>query len=184
MVDLNEKKILHILPALTDSVRVILLTDKWFYVSGADPIIRAWDYKLKKTKEYVGHQGWVYVLKVHEDLLFSGGDDKTVKVWDLESAILLDELVGHENGVTQLEVANGELFSGSYDHTIICWDIAEIRQQIEERKEMLAEEELSQAMEDKMKGIKRPVVAKKTKAPPSKKPPAKNMKESKKSKKK
>ena len=128
-----------------------MTSDKWLFVTGGEPIIRAWDKTLKKTKEYIGHQSWVYCIKIYEDLMFSGSDDKTIKVWDLESCILLEELTGHENGVTALEVADGELFSGSYDHTIICWDIEEIRQQIEARKDMLEEEELSKKMEEKMK---------------------------------
>lgn len=168
VLNLNEKKLVHILPALKDCVKTIFVTDKWIFVAGGEPIIHAWDHKLKKTKEYIGHQGWVYVLKVHENLLFSGGDDKTIRVWDIESTTLLDELIGHENGVTQLEIANGELFSGSYDHTIICWDIDEIKQQIEERKEMLEEEILSKEMDSKTKAFK-PAPAKKGKTGGSKK---------------
>ena len=150
VIDMKEKKVLQSFQALNDSVKTVVVSPKWIFAGGADPVIRAWDHPAKKTKEYIGHQGWVYALKIHENLLFSGGDDKTIKVWDLDSAELLDELAGHENGVTMLEIANGELFSGSYDHTIICWDIEEIKQQIEERKEMKEEEKLSKAMEVRM----------------------------------
>jgi F-box/WD-40 domain protein 7 len=65
-------------------------------------------------------------LEVFEGKLFSGGDDKTVKIWDIESTKMQEELSGHDNGVTCLAFANQELFSGSFDHYIICWDMAEI----------------------------------------------------------
>eukprot|EP00826_Nyctotherus_ovalis_P053675 TRINITY_DN7000_c0_g1_i2.p1 TRINITY_DN7000_c0_g1~~TRINITY_DN7000_c0_g1_i2.p1 ORF type:complete len:206 (-),score=50.23 TRINITY_DN7000_c0_g1_i2:128-745(-) len=175
VIDTVERKISQSLIALTDSIKTLVVTPKWIFVAGADPVIRAWDHKLKKVKEYVGHKGWVYALKVHEDILFSGGDDKTVRVWDIESAALLDTLTAHDNGVTALEIAYNELFSGSYDHTIICWDIEEIRQQIEERKAMEEEEEVSKSMElyykkkAKKKSKKTKSTAKKTTARTTKK---------------
>jgi WD40 repeat protein len=45
-------------------------------------------------------------LEVYENKLFSGGDDKTIKIWDIETTKLLEELNGHENGVTCLAFAN------------------------------------------------------------------------------
>ncbi len=154
-IDLKEKAIVSSWQALSDAVKAICITEDYIFVAGSDPVIRAWDHEGKKSKDYVGHQGWVYALKVHDNMLFSGGDDRSVKVWDIESCVMLDELLGHENGVTTLEFANGELFSGSYDHSIICWDIEEIKQQIEEREMMKAAEKESRVYEDKMKGVKK-----------------------------
>ena len=120
---MTEKKVVHSLTTLNDTVRYILITPKWIYAACSDSIIRAWDHKFKKTKQYEGHDGWVYTLKIYENFLFSGGDDKTIRVWNLESTELLEELCGHDNGVTSLELADDNLSSGSYDPTITCWDI-------------------------------------------------------------
>ena len=79
-------------------------------------------------------------MEVFGDKLFSGGDDKTIKIWDIESTKMLEELNAHENGVTCLAFANSELFSGSFDHYIICWDMNEIEDRIKERELMRLED--------------------------------------------
>jgi len=86
-------------------------------------------------------------LEVYEGKLFSGGDDKTIKIWDIESTKMLEELNGHENGVTCLAFANQELFSGSFDHYIICWDMKDIESRIHERDLMRQEDILSRKIE-------------------------------------
>jgi len=86
-------------------------------------------------------------LEVFEGRLFSGGDDRTIKLWDIESTQMLEELNAHENGVTCLAFANHELFSGSYDHYIICWDMKEIDTRIHERALMRNEDILSRKIE-------------------------------------
>ena len=96
---------------------------------------------------YQGHEGWVYCLDVFEGRLYSGGDDRTVKIWDIETTQMLEELNAHENGVTCLAFANNELFSGSYDHYIICWDMKDIKQRIDERALMREEDIRSRKIE-------------------------------------
>lgn len=154
-ISLKDKTILNSWESLAESVRAICITEKYIFLGGSDPAIKAYDKKTMKAKEYRGHQGWVFALKVWGNILFSASDDKLIKVWDIESTKLLDELIGHENGVTSLEFANGELFSGSYDRSIICWDIEEIKQQIEDRDIMKEEEKLSILLEEKMKLVKK-----------------------------
>jgi WD40 repeat protein len=86
-------------------------------------------------------------LEVYEGKLFSGGDDKTIKIWNIETTKMLEELNGHENGVTCLAFANQELFSGSFDHYIICWDMQEIESRIFERELMRQEDIRSRKLE-------------------------------------
>lgn len=108
----------------------MLVTESFIFVSGCDSIIRGFNVENGEQKEYSGHSGWVYCLAVHGKHLFSGGDDKSIKVWDIESCKMVDELNAHENGVTCLTFANGDLYTGSYDHYIFTWDLVEIEKRI------------------------------------------------------
>ena len=49
-----------------------------------------------------GHLGTVTCMSVSSDgnFLASGGDDKTVRIWDTRSQKLLETFRGHRNGVT------------------------------------------------------------------------------------
>jgi WD40 repeat protein len=56
--------------------------------------------------------------------IVSGSDDRTVKVWELESGRLLRSLEGHTGGVRAVAVSPDGRFivSGSEDRTIRAWD--------------------------------------------------------------
>eukprot|EP00058_Branchiostoma_floridae_P009903 XP_002595391.1 hypothetical protein BRAFLDRAFT_69221 [Branchiostoma floridae] len=71
---------------------------------------------------YVGHQGPVWTLCVHGDLLFSGSSDKTIKVWDIPSLEHMKTIQAHDNPVCTLVASNNLLFSGSLK-AIKVWDI-------------------------------------------------------------
>ncbi|MBK8094790.1 MAG: pentapeptide repeat-containing protein [Verrucomicrobiaceae bacterium] len=73
-----------------------------------------------------GHQGWVRGLAFCLDghFLASGGDDKTIRIWDLYKQ-KFKLLVGHDAAITCLAVSpgGGQLVSGSKDKTVRIWDI-------------------------------------------------------------
>ena len=97
---------------------------------------------------YLGHKGWIYCLKGYKDFLISGGDDSTIKVWDIKSGQMKEELNGHTNGVTCFTIANTkEMFSGSYDHYILCWDLDKLCKRIRERNLMYVEDIMSRKYE-------------------------------------
>ena len=51
-------------------------------------------------------------------------NDKTIKVWDLESGRLLRSLEGHTDGVNAVALTpDGRIVSGSADKTIKVWDL-------------------------------------------------------------
>jgi len=74
-----------------------------------------------------GHAEWVSSVCVSPDgtRLFSGGDDKTIKVWDVATGACVQTLQGHADAVDSVCVsADGEwLFSGSVDNTIKAWHV-------------------------------------------------------------
>ena len=58
----------------------------------------------------------------------SGGDDGTVRVWDLDTGALLHTLTGHDGGVNAVAVsADGRraVSGGSDDGTVRVWDLEE-----------------------------------------------------------
>ena len=78
------------------------LCDKWLFVSGIDPIIRAFDLETGACKTFETHASWVLSLttytKYKEDgsielqWLLSGSDDNTVRIWDIKTGACLEEL--------------------------------------------------------------------------------------------
>lgn len=105
-------------------------------MAGCDSIIRSFNIETGNTKMYQGHRGWVYALEIHEERLYSGGDDRSIIIWDIETTKILETLLGHDNGITSISFAFHDLYTGSFDHHVICWDLQEINERIEEKQEL------------------------------------------------
>lgn len=78
---------------------------------------------------FVGHQGPVWALAVHGNVIFSGSSDETVKVWDTRSTAsfkVKKTLQNHRGIVHALCTHNDILYSGSHDCTINVWDIEKL----------------------------------------------------------
>ena len=136
VVDLETNKVVKSFIASKEAIKCLKVTDKHIFVAGCDPIIRAFDIEKGDRKMFQGHKGWVYCLEVHQGRLFSGGDDRTIIIWDIEDAKMMEQLNGHENGVTSICFANNDLYTGSFDHTIICWDLQDLEERIGEKEDM------------------------------------------------
>lgn len=59
------------------------------------------------------------------DVLVSGGQDKVIHVWNMETGELLRELKGHESSVECLSFDGSSelLASGSADFTVRVWNV-------------------------------------------------------------
>lgn len=147
VIDLEANKVTKSFLAAKEAIKVMIIHENTIFVAGCDPVIRSFNLETGESKNFEGHEGWVYCLAIHGDYLFSGGDDKTIKIWDISTAQMVEELRGHENGVTCLAFANNELFSGSFDYYIIWWDLNDIRNRIVERAQMRLEDILSRKIE-------------------------------------
>ena len=61
--------------------------------------------------------------------MFSGGGDKTIRVWQLDTGYCAAVLSGHNDAVTCLTLDSGagdmqRIISGSLDRTIKVWSLA------------------------------------------------------------
>lgn len=79
-------------------------------------------FKCKGT--FVGHQGPVWALACHADLLFSGSSDETIKVWDTSVSFKCKKTLNAHRGIVHALCTHSHmLYSGSSDCIINVWDI-------------------------------------------------------------
>ena len=70
-----------------------------------------------------GHTDYVECLTVHNDILYSGSGDRTIRAWNLDTNECITALQGHTGWVNCLIVDNKILYSGSSDNTIRAWKL-------------------------------------------------------------
>eukprot|EP00047_Mylnosiga_fluctuans_P012762 m.27711 g.27711 ORF g.27711 m.27711 type:complete len:1166 (+) comp4449_c0_seq1:65-3562(+) len=68
-----------------------------------------------------GHSDTVLALVFHRDLLFSGSQDGTIRVWDPTEYKCVAVLTGHSGSVLSIIIAEDFLFSASSDNSIFKW---------------------------------------------------------------
>ncbi len=77
-------------------------------------------------KKLTGHKHWVNSVAVSPDgkWAVSGSDDKSIKIWDLDSGQCRGTLEGHTNKVNCVSVTpdGTRIISGSDDETICVWN--------------------------------------------------------------
>jgi WD40 repeat protein len=107
------------------------LPNNMLLTSSLDTTLRLFDRStLQNTKVFTGHTDKVWCLDVHENRVFSGSSDKTVRIWDLESTEAVAEpLRSHRTSISAIKVVTTGpvplLFMGSAGNTVRVWDIAE-----------------------------------------------------------
>lgn len=127
-------------------VVTMLIDDNHLYTGGDDREIRVWDTVThthigtlrgdaedRKCRDMAnpkllvractrGHKEDVRCMLVYKRMLFSGGEDSAVVVWDLDSCEPLDLLEGHTRSIMCMLLHEGVLYTGSADKTVRLWD--------------------------------------------------------------
>ena len=60
----------------------------------------------------------------NNEVIITGSDDKTAKVWDLINGNLIHTFFGHTKAVKCIAVASEYVITGSLDSTIIVWSFS------------------------------------------------------------
>jgi WD40 repeat protein len=76
-------------------------------------------------RNYIQHTNLIRSIQVNENCnkLISASNDKTIKIWNLETGECLKSLKKHQSSVSSvLIISNNKFISGSEDKTIRIWD--------------------------------------------------------------
>ena len=123
--------------ATFDEIRIIL---------GARDELQVLDLSNKSitplSKEHVGRINCI--LKMSNDEIVTAGQDKTIKVWKIDSKESLMTLTGHNSMIWCInEIKGNKVISGSSDNRAIIWDLNEKKQDFE----LIKDKEISVAIQ-------------------------------------
>lgn len=94
-------------------------------------LVKAWNMATNHEYCMEGHTGAVQALAAAGDMLFSAGQDQTLRVWKLDGAsnqwlcvaVLRQEQGGHRAPIAALWASHPFLFSADYLGTLKVWDL-------------------------------------------------------------
>jgi WD40 repeat protein len=89
-IDLEENKVVKSFIASKEAIKCMQLYEKWVFVAGCDPIIRAYNLETGEPQQYQGHKGWVYCIETNGDRMYSGGDDRSIIIWNIKTTKMLE----------------------------------------------------------------------------------------------
>ena len=82
---------------------------------------------MQVIRSYHGHLSGVYCVTTHPtlDLLFTGGRDSVVRVWDIRTKAEVMVLGGHKGTIHSVATQAGEpqVVTGSADAPVRTWDL-------------------------------------------------------------
>ena len=103
--------------------------EDFFYVSGADNIIRKYTFNsdFGLVSSLKGHSNEVYALSFdyNSEILFSGSLDNTIKGWSHQDGSMAINFEGHSDSIQVVKMDHKEEFmvSGGSDCSIKLWDL-------------------------------------------------------------
>jgi len=100
--------------------------DESFLITANEKIISVREFSsLDELLFFKGHTARVNKIAVFKNKVISAGEDKLIRVWDIETGNEIFVLRGHFLAITSidLDVTNTFLASGSKDKTVKIWDL-------------------------------------------------------------
>lgn len=83
--------------------------------------------KWEQKKVLSGHTNWIWSVAFNSDgtILSSSSEDRTIKLWDVNTCKLINTFTGHTGMVYSVAFSSDSriLASGSGDHSIKLWDV-------------------------------------------------------------
>ncbi len=100
-----------------------ILTSSW-----RDNSLMTWKSNSLKKQTEISETNWVdnAIFNKSNSIVFSGGHDNIVKMWDFNTGGLIKSMAGHDDWVYDVCLSFDEkyIYSGSFDKTIKVWEIA------------------------------------------------------------
>ena len=130
--DTRTGQCLNILSGHPQAIWSVKVSPDGRYIASADclGLIKLWSFKSGRCEQsFYGHSSALWpsslVFSKNSQRLYSGSQDRTIRVWDLQSGYTLKTLAGYRNSVWTLTFSSDgkTLVSGSHDSTIRLWDI-------------------------------------------------------------
>jgi WD40 repeat protein len=111
------------------------LDSRWTITGGGDGRLVWWQTASEESKPartIEAHQGWIRSLAVSPDgkRLASAGNDKVIRLWDIENGTLQEELPGHERHLYCIRfhpTDSNILLSGDILASLKQWDLSTLR---------------------------------------------------------
>ena len=101
-----------------------------------------------------GHQGLVWSVAFSPDsrLLISGANDRSVRLWDVESGRQIQTLEGHQDDVNSVAFSPDGLLaaSASDDRTVRVWDLSLLNERPETYLRLVADQEKETAIDKEL----------------------------------
>jgi WD40 domain-containing protein len=129
--DLNGGNLIKTFDGHNESVTNVAFTsDSRFILSSGDSSIHLWDLQSGKEapRRFDGqHSGRIPAMALSPDgrRLATGGDDRTIKIWDVATGKMLHSFAGHTDTVLCVAFSHDgrRLVSGSFDRTVRIWNL-------------------------------------------------------------
>jgi WD40 repeat protein len=128
VVDLTTGQLVKSFEGATSAVtNVAFSPDSRFVFASGDSYVRQWEIATGEVRRFEGHTGLVPGMALSSDgrRLLTGGEDKTMRLWDVNTGKELKKFTGHSDtvGCVAFSSDGRRAISGSLDRTVRIWGL-------------------------------------------------------------